>query len=403
MRIYRDQSRLSFRRQRRRRSGCFSLVVLVGLVIGALALSWSWLGERLHFTSRPVIDDATAQAMRAFEEGDLDAAVGHARRALETNPDDGQALILLVRALVYRSYTDYNRAVDRSTALEIAEQARQRSEGPLTLAVHAYALQAAGDPVEAAKTAAQVLETDPNNALAHVANSLAYGSVGSFNIALRESQQAALNPDFQIDGFRAMAISYSDLGDYKTAIQTVERAISLNRHLIPLYFERALYALQIGDTDAATAAYYQILTYAPDNVKVRLRLCELSSLLRKHDSAVKYCQEVTRRAPDWSDGWYQLGMEHFLQGDFPNAEDALHRCSTLQVLQGVPVTQRRFQCWYLQGQAAEILGDCENLTTIYNEFRAMAAEAPIQQTWLYPPEGPPGCPAGMLQSATPAS
>jgi hypothetical protein len=60
-------------------------------------------------------------------------------------------------------------------------------------------------------------------------------------------------------------------------------------------------------------------------------------------------------------------------------------------MQNVPVTDRKFECWYLQGQAAEILGDCPNLIATYNEFRAMAAEAPIQQTWLYPPEGPPGC------------
>jgi hypothetical protein len=63
----------------------------------------------------------------------------------------------------------------------------------------------------------------------------------------------------------------------------------------------------------------------------------------------------------------------------------------LQVAQNVPVPERRFECWYLQGQAAQINGDCPALIATYNEFRAMALDERVQQTWVYPPEGPPGC------------
>jgi hypothetical protein len=60
-------------------------------------------------------------------------------------------------------------------------------------------------------------------------------------------------------------------------------------------------------------------------------------------------------------------------------------------MQNIPVDQRRFECWYLQGQAAEIVGDCPSLLATYNEYRAMAADQTVPQTWTYPPEGPPGC------------
>ncbi len=60
-------------------------------------------------------------------------------------------------------------------------------------------------------------------------------------------------------------------------------------------------------------------------------------------------------------------------------------------MQGIPIEERRLECWYLQGQAAEIRGDCPALLATYNEFRAMALNANISQTWAYPPEGPPGC------------
>jgi hypothetical protein len=143
-----------------------------------------------------------------------------------------------------------------------------------------------------------------------------------------------------------------------------------------------------------------VLVFDPNNVKARLRLCELSSLLREHDAAVNYCSQVTELAPSFADGWYQLGLEHFLRGDFRAAQEALHRCSSLQVMQNVPVSERRFECWYLQGQAAEILGDCPSLLETYNEFRAMAADPSIQQTWTYPPEGPPGCAAATAQAGS---
>lgn len=391
MRIQRNTSRLSFRRQRRRRTGCFSLAVLLGLLVGAAALSMSWLGVRLY-SSAPGDSDALNAAQEAFGRGDLDGAINHARLALQARPDSKAALLLLARALVYRSYTDYNRAIDRQVALEATTAAvADNPTNPDLLAIHAYALQAAGQPLEAARTAELALDRDANNTLARIALGLSYASVGSFEIALRESQQAAQGDGWQIESQRAIAISSSDLGDYQGAIKAIDRALGLNRHLIPLYFERALYALQVGDTGSATAAYYQVLTYDPDNVKARLRLCELSSLLRERDTALRYCQEVTDLAPSWSDGWYQLGMEYFLQGSFADARDALHRCSTLQVMQNVPVGERRFECWYLQGQAAEIIGDCPNLLATYNEYRAMTADSAIPQRWTYPPEGPPGC------------
>jgi tetratricopeptide (TPR) repeat protein len=250
-------------------------------------------------------------------------------------------------------------------------------------------------PVEAARVARPILDRDPEHTLARVALALSYGGVGSLDTALRENQIAAAstrnNARWWLETQRALAISYGDLGRYQDAIHTLEAAINANSRLIPLYFERALYALQIGDSDAATVAYYQVLTLDPDNVKARLRLCELSSLLRERETAIRYCQEVTELAPSWADGWYQLGREFFVQGDFPAAQEHLHRCASLQVMQDVPLDQRRFECWYLQGQAAEIVGDCASLVTTYNEFRTMAAAADLDQTWTYPPEGPPGC------------
>jgi tetratricopeptide (TPR) repeat protein len=398
MQIQRDRSRLTFRARSSRRSGCLPMTLLVGILFGAVLASWDWLGERLSLITPQHTSGDLRAASQAFDRGDLDAASSYARQVWAAHPDQTEALTLLVRALIYRSYSDFDRDSDRDAALQIASQAVERWPGnPDIMAIHAFALQAAGRPMEAARTADTVLNRKPNHTLARIAMSLAYARVGSYEIALREGQIAAAASDWPMDAHRALAISLSDLGRYHEAAAAVDQAISHNSRLLVLHFERALYAMQVGDADAATAAYFRVLAFDPDNVKARLRMCELSSTLREYETAIRYCQEVTERAPAWADGWYYLGREYFLQGDFATAQQNLNRCTSLLVMQNVAIPERRFECWYLQGQAAEILGDCDGLLATYNEFRTMAASAALPQTWTYPPEGPSIC----LDSTTP--
>jgi tetratricopeptide (TPR) repeat protein len=368
---------------------------LIGVLVSIAAISVNWLGLRLFNSqpgSSPTSTRLASAAGEAFDRGDLDEAIELARQALTADPASTAALVLLTRALVYRSYVDFQYESDRQTAVQIAEEGlRADPNQPERLAAYAFALQADRQAVQAAQVAQQALQQDSNNALARAALALAYGAVGSFEIARRESNQALQQGGAELEARRALAISYNDLGNYRQALETNRLALESFPRLIPLYFERALFAMQLGDSDTATAAWFQVIAYDPDNVKAHLRLCELSSTMRERRAAVDYCTTVTRLDPTFSDGWYQLGYEQFLSGDYAAAQASFNRCATLQVMQGVPVPERKFECWYLQGQAAEIQRDCPALITTYNEFRAMAAAAPIAQTWVYPPEGPPMC------------
>ena len=394
MRIERSRSRLTYRRHRRRSGGCLSIVFYLFLLGGVGAVSWLWINRLNPPTPNTSTAGMMASAQNAFERGDLSGAISLTRQILSTNADDTTALRLLTRSLIYRSYSEYNRLSDQQMALEATTDALNRQPtNPDVLAIHAFALQAVGRVNDAADFAGRALEANPNDVLARTALALAYGGAGALEAALRESQRAVQSATTAtgVDPLRALAIAYSDTGSYDAAIRTVEQAITLHRSLSVLYFERAQYALLLGDSDAATVAYFEVLAHDSSNVKARLRLCELSSLMREREPAIEYCTEVTRLAPSWTEGWYRLGMENFLQGNLEAAQDSLHRCSTLQVLQNIPVSQLRFECWYIQGQAAEILGDCDSLIATYNEFRTIAADEQIKQRWTYPPEGPPGC------------
>lgn len=392
MRLHRPSTR--FPRTARRRSGCVSLLMLTLLVCAVSLLTWRLL-DRHRAAAPTATGDALLDAANAYARGDLDGAAAAARRALTAQPGRIEAAQILVRALVYRSYGEINRARDRELALAAAEDLRDRYPRRAdALALYAFALQAAGNPYAAADAALEALESTPTQALARASLALAYSMVGAHEAAMQQSAQAARDASdraTQIDALRALAIAYRDRGDYDQALAMVDSALSLNDRLLALHFERASYAMQLGDTNAATVSYYQVLVYAPDNIKARFRLCELSTILREHEAAVDYCGEVIDLAPGWADGWYQLGREYFLHGDFREAQTHFQQCARLQVIQRIPPAERRFECWYLQGQAALINGDCPALRDAYREFQAMDIDDAIKQTWIYPPEGPPGC------------
>lgn len=338
MRINRSSSRLTFRKQRRA-TGCLSLPLLAGLVIGGLVTSWLGLGREMPFGApleTPMLD--LNPALQAFNRGDLDTAIDLSERILNAEPDNISAVLVLARALIYRSYGDYNRDSDRESALQItAPLAGRFPQNADALAIHAFALQAGGQPVTAAETAEAALKLNPDHGLARAAMALSYGRVGSHQVALRESLRAVEHPGWKLDTYRALALSYNGVGEYQKAREALAEALRFNPRLLLLYFEGALYARQLGNAGQASVDYFQVIAYSPNNVKARLRLCELSSLLRERDSAIQFCQQVTELAPDWAEGWYQLGREYFLQGSFVEAQRHLNRCSSLQVMQDVPV------------------------------------------------------------------
>lgn len=394
MRIQRNRSRLSFRTRRKSKMGCtpFSLL-LIGIVVVGLT-SWRWLEARLS-GNLPINPQATLNdAQRAFDKGDLDNAIAISRNIWQTSPAQIDALILLARALIYRSYADYDREIDREIALQTTQNAFDQFPQNLDIrAIHAFALQANDQPVPAAQIAQEVLNRNPNHTLARVALALAYGRVGGYENALAEARQAleTTEPQYRIDSLRAQAISQSDLGRYREAMITMQQAITINNKLAVLQFEYALFALQISDADTATAAYLNILAFAPANTKAQLRMCELYSTLRDPETAMRYCQAVVDHAPSWADGWYLLGREYFWQGRFAQAQDAFSRCTSLQTAQNIPTQDLHLECWYMQGQAAEILGDCDNLLRVYAEFTDITLRGNLPQTWTYPPEGPAIC------------
>ncbi len=392
MKIQRPQSGLFARRASPRR-GCAPLLVLFVVAAAVVVLGRDWMRLNLRHGLAPM-NLAAAQA--AFDRGDLSAAIAAAQQVLERDATDEAAYVLLIRALIYRSYVDYAGSADRAQALAFSQEALAVLPRSLSAqAAHGYALQANGQAEAAGRLALLVIESAPQHILARIVLSLSYGARGIFDAALREAELALslaqAQRRYELESYRALAIAQGDRGNYRLALAQLEHALAFNNRLIPLHFETAHYAQQIRNFDLATVSYYRILTLDESNVKARARLCELSNRLQERASARTYCREVTQLAPQWATGWYKLGREYFLGGEYAPAQAAFARCAQLQVEQNVAVAERQLECWYLQGQSAEIRGDCLALMTVYEQFLEMARGAGLPQTWVYPPGGPPVC------------
>jgi len=176
--------------------------------------------------------------------------------------------------------------------------------------------------------------------------------VGAFVSPIIVAQAILMTGDITW-AYWVLALAHRDLAQYDDAALAIENAIEANSRLLHLYFERAFFALQVADADRAAANYFNVLALDDENIKARIRLCELSSNLAERDTAIDWCSQVTERAPGWSLGWYRLGREYYLKGDYAQAQQSMSRCTTLEVAQGVPIEERTLECWFIQGQAAE--------------------------------------------------
>lgn len=397
MRIHRDRSRRIFRR-RNAWAGCLPWLTTLCLLFAVAFLARNQLREWfLNWFTPPVEFASLSDAQTAYDTGNLERSIAYAQSVYDNDASDINALVLLARSLVYYSYADLNQDAAREQALALTTAAIEETPYNMqVLGIHAFVLQANGFSEDAQRIALRVIRHEPESITARLALALSYASQGIFEAALRDGLRAveiadASAPNWRADAYRVVAIAYSDLGQYTEAIETVEIAITHHRRLLALHFERALYAQQLGDMDSATAYYFNVIAFDETNAKARFRLCEISSLLGERDAAVDWCLQVTDAVPGWSEGWYQLGREYYLKGDWAQAQEALGRCSMLQVAQDMPIEERRFECWYIQGQAAEVLRDCETLIPLYEEYQTMALEADLAQSWVYPDGVPTVC------------
>ena len=94
--------------------------------MSVVALGRNWIGQWLNLQRAQRVAVNLPAAQSAFQEGDLGSAIEYAQQALNNEPLDPLAYELLIRALIYRSYSEIGREFDsRASAGDQRSRPRQ--------------------------------------------------------------------------------------------------------------------------------------------------------------------------------------------------------------------------------------------------------------------------------------
>ncbi|CAM2010683.1 tetratricopeptide repeat protein [Acanthopleuribacter pedis] len=120
-------------------------------------------------------------------------------------------------------------------------------------------------------------------------------------------------------------------GKHRRALKWLERAVAVNRHHAEawLLLAKTLFALERWDE--ATAPFRKALLLNPD--KAAEIHCDLGRVLGALDDrvgAIAAIKETLRLDPRHALGFYYLGEQFFLKGEFNHAAEAVQRALDLE-------------------------------------------------------------------------
>ncbi len=142
MKVTRNSSGLFANRSPRGR-GCAPLLILLMVATAVVSFGRHWIGQRLNLNRPQRAEANLPAAFLAFDSGDLRTAVDYASQVAQRDNADADAYEFLIRALIYRSYSDIGRESDRERALQFSREAIALFPRNQDLqAVNSYALQA---------------------------------------------------------------------------------------------------------------------------------------------------------------------------------------------------------------------------------------------------------------------
>jgi len=244
-------------RKRHHKSNIYRVLILVALIafFGAL-LSGLVRGEvEPLFMPTPTPTRTThsfvVEGQTHFGAGNLDAAIEAFHKAAELDPQDPELFTELARIQTYSSNlltTDAERQARLDEALASIDRAKElASDSSQVLAIRAFVLDWRSNPLlvdeetsedilnEAESEALMALQLDNTNTLALAYYAEILVDQKNWNQAQQYIQQAvARNPDL-MDVHRIQAYTYETLGEYNLAIREYQNAIEIMPNYTYLY------------------------------------------------------------------------------------------------------------------------------------------------------------------------
>ncbi len=334
-------------------------------------------------TPTPNPAELARRADAAFWRGDLESAITSYRQAAQGAPRDVGILFELSRNLIYRSYGDVRFSKDIDEAARWAAQAVETGpNNARAYAINCFALLRAEKYEDALRSCIRSLDLNPNDGEARAYLSMADYGLGRTAQALEEGRMAVEAKPDSIDAHTAYAFALWYQGRLSTALEHFKQAAAINPRLEFPYFNMGGFANAIAVNDksrylVAIAAYNQVLAMNKNSVKAYTRLCATYLARRDEDDtrlARFNCETATELDTDFTPAWRWLGQVFYASRNYEGAVEAFEQCADREIQQGISIKDRQEECWYLQGLAYFILAECDKARPIFEEILKWADE-----------------------------
>ena len=174
---------------------------------------------------------------------------------------------------------------------------------------------------------AKSLELDVNNAEAHKILGLDLSTVGKYDEAQTEMEQAArLNPNSAEIHYFLGRIHYTR-NAFPLAKQEFEEALRLDPSYMKAYDNLGLTLEGMGNDEAAVASYEKAIQLMERQGRKSewpyLNLCTMYNRLNKPDLALEYCRRALTLNPKSAQAWFESARAQMAQQDWAGAAKAL--------------------------------------------------------------------------------
>src|SRR5260221_3193006 len=381
MRIRRDRSALSDGSifGRRRRGIAPWKIVLWLVAMGFLGLT-VWQFDRIQPQVLSLVSQSTTAtppfifyakaADLAYWRGDLDTAITNYRQAVKQQPQNVDLLYELARMLIYHSYADRRYGSDIDEAVAFSQQAIDAApNNGRAFTINCFALLTTGTKTEdAVRSCIHAIDLNPNDSEAHAYLSAAYFELLRFDTSLQEATKAVQLNDKSIDAHSNLAVVLRYKGRNDAALEEYKKAAAINPRLEFPYFLLAYFAVGTNNFDIAINSYNQVLSMNNHSVKAMTRLCETYYRMGETNLARNNCENAISLDNGYTTAWKWLGQVLYTRRDYEDAITDFDTCAKQELSNQILPDDRLTECWFLDGLAHYLLGECDKAMPIFNDL-----------------------------------
>jgi len=290
---------------------------------------WAWRGQALAHAALGRWKEAISSFSKAVDlkADDWESWCGRGRAHAELSEwhqaaqDYSQAIKLkeadwgewYVRGVVYSRLGQYEKAgSDLSRALELG------AKGWGVRAERGYASLQRQDYGSALSDYSEVIRLNPD-VTAYVNRGLAHDSMGEFDKAILDFNEAIHLDASHVFAFTNRGESYRKKGDYSKAIADSTEALRLDPSSSWGYLHRGDAYSDDTDFDKAIADYTEVLDREPNNAYAFRRRGSAYLAKRKFDKAIADYTEVLRLNPSNVDDYIARGIAYQKNGEYDKA------------------------------------------------------------------------------------